>query len=178
MPPTGVRMPSGMNSLGTLWCTTKCSPDRQASRFLAPASAFRFSRHHRGHASSPAAALLLARRSMRRCRRCRRCRRQQICWPLFPASARATAARQPSRSPRAARHDLNYVVLLAVIFPTIVTAFFFKDSIAEAFGPPPPEEIPAGWRKENSQSRPGKFSYVNIKTKERYDRLPNWAGKE
>tara|TARA_B110001452_G_C15160951_1_gene403846 strand:- start:589 stop:1095 length:507 start_codon:yes stop_codon:yes gene_type:complete len=74
--------------------------------------------------------------------------------------------------------DLNYVVLLAVLFPTIVTAFFFKDSIAEAFGPPPPEEIPAGWRKENSQSRPGKFSYVNIKTKERYDRLPNWAGKE
>lgn len=74
--------------------------------------------------------------------------------------------------------DLNFVLLLAVIFPTVVTAAFFKDSIADLFGPPPPEEIPKGWRKEPSQSRPGKFSYVEIKTKERYDRLPNRAFKE
>ena len=70
--------------------------------------------------------------------------------------------------------DLNVVVLLSVVFPTVVTAYFFKDGIADFFNPPP-EVIPPGWRKEPSQSRKGKFSYVNIKTKERYDRLPNWA---
>ena len=70
--------------------------------------------------------------------------------------------------------DLNVILLLAVIFPTVVTAYFFRDGIVEFFNPPP-EEIPPGWRKEPSQSRPGKFSYVNIKTRERYDRLPNSA---
>ena len=70
--------------------------------------------------------------------------------------------------------DLNFVVLLAVIFPTVVTLGFFKDSVIAIFNPPP-EEIPPGWRKVPSQSRPGKFSYENIKTGQRYDRLPNSA---
>ena len=70
--------------------------------------------------------------------------------------------------------DLNFVVLLAVIFPTVVTLGFFKDGVIDFFNPPP-EEIPPGWRKVPSQSRPGKFSYENIKTGQRYDRLPNSA---
>ena len=72
--------------------------------------------------------------------------------------------------------DLNFVVLLAVIFPTVVTLGFFKDSVIAIFNPPP-EEIPPGWRKVPSQSRPGKSSYENIKTGQRYDRLPDSAFK-
>ena len=70
--------------------------------------------------------------------------------------------------------DLNFVVLLAVIFPTVVTLGFFKDGVIDFFNPPP-EEIPPGWRKVPSQSRPGRSSYENIKTGQRYDRLPNSA---
>jgi hypothetical protein len=36
--------------------------------------------------------------------------------------------------------------------------------------------LPPGWKKVPSQSRPGQFSYLNTKTKERYDRLPSSAG--
>lgn len=32
--------------------------------------------------------------------------------------------------------------------------------------------IPKGWKKVPSQSRPGEFSYLNVKTGKRYDRLP------
>ena len=42
---------------------------------------------------------------------------------------------------------------------------------------PPPEELPPGWRKVPSQSRPGRSSYENIKAGQRYDRLPNSAFK-
>ena len=72
--------------------------------------------------------------------------------------------------------DLNGVLLLAVIFPAVVTLGFFKDSVIAIFNPPP-EEIPPGWRKVPSQSRPGRSSYENIKTGQRYDRLPNSAFK-
>merc|ERR1719421_454277 len=34
------------------------------------------------------------------------------------------------------------------------------------------EEMPKGWKKVKSQSRPGEFSYLNEKTGQRYDRLP------
>ena len=81
-----------------------------------------------------------------------------------------------SQSQSAESGDLNILLVLTVIFPTLVTAYFFKDSINLFFNPPP-EEIPQGWRKIPSQSRPGKFSYENIKTKERFDRLPNSAFK-
>lgn len=36
-----------------------------------------------------------------------------------------------------------------------------------------PEAVPKGWRKVPSNSRPGQFSYENIKTKKRYDRIPS-----
>ena len=81
-----------------------------------------------------------------------------------------------SQSQSAESGDANIILLLTVLFPTVVTAYFFKDSISMFFNPPP-EEVPQGWRKIPSQSRPGKFSYENIKTKERYDRLPNSAFK-
>ena len=81
-----------------------------------------------------------------------------------------------SQTQSAEAGDFNIILVLTVIFPTLVTAYFFKDSINLFFNPPP-EEIPAGWRKIPSQSRPGKFSYENIKTKERFDRLPNSAFK-
>ena len=74
--------------------------------------------------------------------------------------------------------DLNIVVLLGVVFPTVLTLYFYKDNVAAIFEPPPEVEPPKGWRKVPSRSRPGKFSYENIKTKERYDRIPNWAWKE
>jgi hypothetical protein len=72
--------------------------------------------------------------------------------------------------------DLNGVLFLSVIFPTVVTLYFFKDGVVEFFNPPP-EELPPGWRKVPSQSRPGRSSYENIKTGQRYDRLPNSAFK-
>ena len=81
-----------------------------------------------------------------------------------------------SQTQSAEAGDFNIILVLTVIFPTLVTAYFFKDSINLFFNPPP-EEIPAGWRKIPSQSRPGKFSYENIKTRERFDRLPNSAFK-
>ena len=34
------------------------------------------------------------------------------------------------------------------------------------------EQIPKGWKKVPSNSRPGKFSYLNTKTNQRYDSLP------
>ena len=74
--------------------------------------------------------------------------------------------------------DLNIVVLLGVVFPTALTFYFYWDNILDIFAPPPEVEPPKGWRKVDSRSRPGKFSYENIKTKERYDRIPNWAWKE
>ena len=39
-------------------------------------------------------------------------------------------------------------------------------------GGPPKEKLPPGWKKVKSRSRPGKFSYENVKTGQRYDRLP------
>ena len=33
--------------------------------------------------------------------------------------------------------------------------------------------VPKGWKKVPSQSRPGQFSYENIKTGQRFDRLPS-----
>jgi len=35
------------------------------------------------------------------------------------------------------------------------------------------EKLPKGWKKVKSQSRPGEFSYLNTKTGQRYDRIPN-----
>jgi hypothetical protein len=34
------------------------------------------------------------------------------------------------------------------------------------------EALPAGWRKVESKSRPGKFTYLNEKTGQRYEKLP------
>merc|ERR1719258_512421 len=34
------------------------------------------------------------------------------------------------------------------------------------------EQLPKGWRKVPSRSRPGEFSFENIKTRERFDKLP------
>ena len=51
--------------------------------------------------------------------------------------------------------DLNFVVLLAVIFPTVVTLGFFKDGVIDFFNPPP-EELPPGWRRcRRSRGRAG-----------------------
>jgi len=74
--------------------------------------------------------------------------------------------------------DLNLVLLVGVIFPTVLTAIVYRDNIAAVFEPPPEVEPPPGWKKVPSESRPGKFSYLNVKTKERYDRIPNSASKE
>jgi len=71
--------------------------------------------------------------------------------------------------------DLTQIGLLAVGFPLAVTAVFYKDNILSIFDDPtsdPDEPVPPGWKKEPSQSRPGKFAYVNTKTRERFDRLP------
>ena len=46
------------------------------------------------------------------------------------------------------------------------------DQATEQDGPAP---LPSGWEERPSQSRPGKSSYENIKTGQRYDRLPNSA---
>ena len=74
--------------------------------------------------------------------------------------------------------DLNLVLLVGVGFPTLITGVFYKDNIASIFEPPPEVEPPKGWKKVPSQSRPGKFSYLNQKTGERYDRIPNSAWKD
>jgi hypothetical protein len=43
----------------------------------------------------------------------------------------------------------------------------------QLFGKAKPKDgLPPGWKKVPSQSRPGQFSYLNTKTKKRYDRLP------
>jgi len=74
--------------------------------------------------------------------------------------------------------DIAYVAAVGLGFPTLVTAVIYKDNILSIFEPPPEVEPPPGWRKVESRSRPGKFSYEEIKTKERYDRIPNWAWKQ
>ena len=75
--------------------------------------------------------------------------------------------------------DLNQIIALSVIFPTVVTAAFFKDSILESFEPDPysPANPPPGWKEVPSASRPGKTSWLNTATKERYDVLPPAARK-
>jgi len=83
-----------------------------------------------------------------------------------------------SESASAKGTGLFSVGALAVGFPTILCIVVYKDNILSIFEPPPEPVVPPGWRKVESRSRPGKFSYENTKTKERYDRLPNWAGKE
>ena len=74
--------------------------------------------------------------------------------------------------------DLPFVLLVGVGFPTAVTLVFYKDNLLSIFDDPasdPDEPVPPGWKKQPSESRPGKYSYLNIKTKERFDRLPNGA---
>ena len=69
--------------------------------------------------------------------------------------------------------DLTQIGFLAVIFPVALTAFLYKPE-------PDPyneDELPPGWRKVPSQSRPGQFSFEQTSTKERYDRLPPQARK-
>jgi len=83
-----------------------------------------------------------------------------------------------SESASAQGSGLSKVGALAVGFPTILCVVVYKDNILSIFEPPPEPVCPPGWRKVESRSRPGKFSYENSKTGERYDRLPNWAGKE
>lgn len=39
-------------------------------------------------------------------------------------------------------------------------------------GGKPKGEPPEGWKKVPSQSRPGQFSYLNVQTGQRYDKLP------
>ena len=34
------------------------------------------------------------------------------------------------------------------------------------------ESLPKGWKKVESKSRPGQFSYENTATKQRYDKIP------
>jgi len=82
-----------------------------------------------------------------------------------------------SQTDSGASGDLNIVLLLGFGFPTILTAFVYRENIAAIFEEPPEVEPPPGWRKVPSRSRPGKFSYENIKTKDRYDRLPPEAFK-
>jgi len=41
---------------------------------------------------------------------------------------------------------------------------------------PKSSSLPKGWRRVASRSRPGQFSYENIKTGDRYDKLPRSAG--
>ena len=84
-----------------------------------------------------------------------------------------------SQSDSAQTGDLNQVVALSIVFPTLVTALFFKDSILDAFTPDPynEDQLPPGWRKVPSTSRPGQFSYEQTATKERYDKLPPAARK-
>ena len=74
--------------------------------------------------------------------------------------------------------DLSSVFFLAVGFPTAITLFVYKDNVLSIFDDPasdPDEIVPPGWKKVPSESRPGKLSYLNTKTRERYDRLPNGA---
>ena len=77
-----------------------------------------------------------------------------------------------SQTDTGASGDLNTIILLTVLFPTAVTVFIYKDQI---FAPPVEVEPPKGWKKVPSQSRPGKFSYLNTKTGQRYDKLPRDA---
>ena len=49
--------------------------------------------------------------------------------------------------------------------PEVVAQLFGKKTAAA-------EALPKGWRKVPSRSRPGEFSYENIKTKQVYDKLP------
>ena len=75
--------------------------------------------------------------------------------------------------------DLNQVIAIGLLFPTLVTGAFFKDSIMEAFEPDMYSEtnLPPGWKQVPSQSRPGQFSYLNTATNERFDKLPGAAKK-
>lgn len=85
------------------------------------------------------------------------------------------------RASDGAAGDLTAVFLLAIGFPTALTLFVYKDNVADIFydaASDPDEEVPPGWSKVPSQSRPGKFSYLNSKTRERYDRLPRGAWDE
>ena len=59
-----------------------------------------------------------------------------------------------------------------VVFPTVLTLVFYKDNI---FAAKEEEEPPKGWQKVPSRSRPGKFSFKNMKTGQVYDRLPRSA---
>jgi len=74
--------------------------------------------------------------------------------------------------------DMSQVFALAIGFPLVLCAVVYKDNIASIFEPPPEVEPPRGWQKVESRSRPGKFSYENMKTGERYDRIPNSAWNE
>ena len=49
--------------------------------------------------------------------------------------------------------------------PEVVAQLFGKKTAAA-------DALPKGWRKVPSRSRPGEFSYENIKTKQVYDKLP------
>lgn len=80
-----------------------------------------------------------------------------------------------SQSATGSGGDLNFVLAVGVLFPTAVTLAIYKDNVMSMFEPPVERELPKGWKKVPSQSRPGKFSYLNTKTKERYDRVPNSA---
>ena len=82
-----------------------------------------------------------------------------------------------SQTDTGANGDLNLIVAVGVLFPTLVTVAFFKDNIADAFAPDiySEDNLPPGWRKVPSQSRPGQFSFENSATRERYDKLPQAA---
>lgn len=84
-----------------------------------------------------------------------------------------------SQSASGENGEINNVVAIGVLFPTLVTAAFFKDNILEAFEPDMYSEsnLPPGWKQVPSQSRPGKFSFLNTATKDRYDKLPPAAKK-
>merc|ERR1719182_1178227 len=47
---------------------------------------------------------------------------------------------------------------------------------ASAVMGPKSSALPKGWRRVASRSRPGEFSYENIKTGDRFDKLPRNAG--
>ena len=82
--------------------------------------------------------------------------RQILSLALVAGAAAFTApSRAGSRPLTLARH------------PEVVAQFggFGKKSNAA-------DAVPKGWRKVPSRSRPGEFSFENMKTKERFDKLP------